>query len=336
MNTRISRLLVIATLLVHSCSTDFDLTADWKEITIVYGLLNVRDSVQYIKINKAFLDENTNALVIAQRRDSLYHKGDLTVKLEEWDDNNLLNTYSLIKVDANSEIGQKDTGIFANSPNYLYKLSNPINKDYAYKLVIQTNSGKTIAAQTSVVDTIKVTRPRQTILYNPLAISPAGRRVEWKTAKNAIIYELTIRFHYKEISLITLDTVAKFVDWKVFGNFKSDDANLSEEFELPEGGFLNFVCGQIGGSKSNVVRKVGNLDFIFYAGGETLSMYIDVIDAQSGLTSGQIHPEFTNVEGGIGIFSSRSFTIVKNIGLAAQAIDSLVNAPSYCDIDFIE
>ena len=46
------------------CETDFDTTAPYKDITIVYGLLDSKDSMQYIKINKAFLAEN-NVLTYA-------------------------------------------------------------------------------------------------------------------------------------------------------------------------------------------------------------------------------------------------------------------------------
>ncbi|MBL4656314.1 MAG: hypothetical protein JKY33_10880 [Bacteroidia bacterium] len=48
-----------------ACETDFEVNAPWKDITIVYGLLNQNDSVHFIKITKAFLVEG-NALDTAQ------------------------------------------------------------------------------------------------------------------------------------------------------------------------------------------------------------------------------------------------------------------------------
>ncbi|MEK0420454.1 MAG: hypothetical protein RLZZ161_305, partial [Bacteroidota bacterium] len=39
---------------------------------MVYGMLNANDSVQYIRIAKAFLNENTGALQVAKISDSLY------------------------------------------------------------------------------------------------------------------------------------------------------------------------------------------------------------------------------------------------------------------------
>jgi len=65
---------VILSVVFYSCKTDFNVVADWQDISIVYGLLDPTDTAQYIKINKAFLDKNTSALIIAQNPDSLYYQ----------------------------------------------------------------------------------------------------------------------------------------------------------------------------------------------------------------------------------------------------------------------
>ena len=76
-------LLALPALLV-SCSTDFDTTADYKEVMVVYGLLNQYDSVQYIKVNKAFLGDG-NALIMAENSDSINYGDILDVTLEKID-----------------------------------------------------------------------------------------------------------------------------------------------------------------------------------------------------------------------------------------------------------
>jgi len=37
-----------------SCETGFNAIADYKEIAIVYGVLNQEDTIHYLRINKAF------------------------------------------------------------------------------------------------------------------------------------------------------------------------------------------------------------------------------------------------------------------------------------------
>ena len=58
MRFTLSRLFVLLCVmqLVSSCSKDFKIDAPYKDITIVYGLLNISDTAHYVIIHKAFLD----------------------------------------------------------------------------------------------------------------------------------------------------------------------------------------------------------------------------------------------------------------------------------------
>ena len=64
--------IILVLLAFSSCENTVDINADWKETIVVYGLLDPNDSVQYIKVNKAFLNQNTSAYTVAQISDSLY------------------------------------------------------------------------------------------------------------------------------------------------------------------------------------------------------------------------------------------------------------------------
>ena len=64
--------LFITITFLTGCSNDFDLTENWQDITVAYGLLDQSQPVQYIRVEKAFLDPSTSALTIAQISDSLY------------------------------------------------------------------------------------------------------------------------------------------------------------------------------------------------------------------------------------------------------------------------
>jgi len=58
---------------VQSCSTDVDINAPWKDITVVYGLLNQNDNIHYIKVNKAFLGD-ASAYEMAAISDSVNYQ----------------------------------------------------------------------------------------------------------------------------------------------------------------------------------------------------------------------------------------------------------------------
>ena len=76
-------------MILTSCSNEIDITSDYKDITVVYAVLNQNDSVQYVKIYKAFLGDE-DAFIMAQSTDSFYHQDVLEVTLERWK-NNLLS-----------------------------------------------------------------------------------------------------------------------------------------------------------------------------------------------------------------------------------------------------
>jgi hypothetical protein len=89
--------LFIVLFISTSCDKTLNVNAEWKDITIVYGLLDQNDSVQYIKITKAFLGEG-DALTFSKIADSSNYKEKLEVTMEEWDkptqyDSTLKNVY---------------------------------------------------------------------------------------------------------------------------------------------------------------------------------------------------------------------------------------------------
>src|SRR5690606_16691935 len=108
----ISKLLLLSLgLSLVSCSDDLELITDWKEIPVVWGFLEIGDTAQYIRVEKAFLDGQTSALVIAKNPDSLYFK-DIDVRLVNESSG---QTYTLQKVDGNLEGYPREPGIFADA-----------------------------------------------------------------------------------------------------------------------------------------------------------------------------------------------------------------------------
>ena len=77
------RLLVVLTAVLagsvwYGCSTDFDVNAEWRDVTVIYGLLDQADSVHYIKVTKAFLGAG-DAYHMAAVKDSSHYEN---VKVE--------------------------------------------------------------------------------------------------------------------------------------------------------------------------------------------------------------------------------------------------------------
>ena len=62
---KITFIFLLTSLLFTSCESDFDINADWEEVTVVFGLLDQSQEKQFIRINKAFLG-NESAYLMAQ------------------------------------------------------------------------------------------------------------------------------------------------------------------------------------------------------------------------------------------------------------------------------
>ena len=304
------------------CKTDFDIDAPYKEITVVYGLLNTSDTVQWVRINKAYLGKG-NALVMAQQPDSINYPDILDVKLEEYSNDVLQRT---IQLKRDSGI-QKEPGIFATSPNILYRTdtADRINQANEYKLVVYNReTSKFITAQTVVVDSLFITSPSG---YPGTTVDLVNDfRVKWSKVDDGDAYQVVIRFHYDEIPLSNLsDTLHKYVDW-VFPVLEN-----ASEMSIEGNTFFSFIGTQVKPDVS-VKRFIKGLDFIFSVGAKEFYTYVLVNHPPSGVE--QNIPQYTNVDGGIGIFSSRLNQQIDNVRLNSESIDSLVSGSYTYGLNF--
>lgn len=320
---------IILILLFFSCSTDFDVNADWQDITIVYSLLSQKDSVHYVKVNKAFLGES-DAYEMALQSDSTQYNSDISVKLERWkkDENQISQIISLEKFtdiikDSLNIYG--NTGIFATDNNIIYKTTDSIFSDSEYKLVVEVpNKKEIITATTGLISDFRIIFPgtdRPPAIH--LADYDSEFNVKWQSAINGRLYELIIRFNYLEIE--NKDTLNKFIDWQfpnqLAKNLRSENDLAETMYQQINGeSFFEFVAHKID-ENPNVIRVAQNLDFIFNVAGEELSNYIQISQPSNSIS--ETKPEYTNITNGKGIFSCRYNKVIPNKKLSTQTIDSL-------------
>lgn len=325
----------LALLLIFGCSTDFPVTTGWKDVTIVYGLLDASDTAQYIKINKAYLDPQTNALQLAQIPDSIYYD-ELDVRLEEISNGQTVKSIPLTRVDGNLEGYVKDSGIFAQSPNYLYKTTEALNTASTYRLIItQPDNGKQTTSTTPVIDNFSVIRPTPQIKLNLL---PGFKyNISWISARDGKIYALVMRLHYTEYRFSDPAYEAtKYADWVLFTSQRSlnTDGGLNMDFDLDADLFYTWLRSAIP-EDDDAYRRIGHADFLFSVGGEALDTYKQVFLAQQGLTSGQSLPTYTNIQNGLGLFSTRYYKTVSGIPFENRTIDSIACRPQTKHLNFL-
>ena len=138
------------------------------------------------------------------------------------------------------------------------------------------------------------------------------RTIGIEKSENGIIYQLDIRFNYLE-------------------NGDSNSLVWSQPLEIFEGGnmqskiegvkFFNFLSQNLE-HDNTVVREFLNLDLIMTVGTENLNIYIKVNEPITGIV--QQRPQFTNINNGIGLFSSRYTHTESGIGLTEETKNYLI------------
>ena len=287
-----------------SCKTDFDVAAPYKETMVIYGLLNPTDHPQYIRVSKAYLGEG-NSLIMAQERDSIYYGSILNVTLQRLSSSGVVLQESSMTRDTTIP---KDSGIFYYPYQVIYSSPDSMRFDSKYKIkVTNTQTGLTASAETKIVGSFLVDHPTD---HGP-GVSPnfnftlAGiYNPDFYPAPNGYVYNLKIRFHYKDLIIATNDSTEKYVDWDLGDQVGAGQPKITYTMFRPD---LYRVVGSTVLSVDTTVieRKISSppIEFIFTAGSEDLYTYQQLIAPSIGIV--QDRPLFTNVENGIGLVTSK-------------------------------
>lgn len=331
--------------LMSSCSTDFEVNAPYRPYTIVYGLLDMADTAQYIRIQKAFLDEHLSSIDMAQTNDSSYYDpAILSVHLKEMNNGVVLNDYVLDRVDLADEGYPKNVpGSFSGpNKNYAYKYKGPLSYLNSYRLVI-TNSktGEVDSAETAVILNQRTPQPfgftsQQFNDITRIAFSAPGKNVftlQSNIPSNAGMTEAVLRMHWvNKTGTVQQNDSA---DYLIPANaFKS--SNVIAVYDPYQIDIQNFLKSAVGPASAGTERYLDSTDIYVWAGAVEYTTYVTVNNAQGGLTSDQIHPTYTNIKGRnvLGLFSSRTFIVRRNIGPTYPSLDTLMNKESLKPLNF--
>lgn len=300
--------LIIAGL--SSCETDFDVTAEWKDIPVVYGLLDQNDSVHYVKVNKAFLGDG-NLLEYAQNQDSSLYD-DIKVIMEEIDDGELRRA---IQMDT-ATIHNKDSGAFFYPDQILYTTGTEnaiyLNKNYSYRLKVidkPTNNVKA-SASTNLVHGMVLTQPRITPNMEVHFPDYGTKSVEWLSAVNGTRYQVKIYFNYEE-RMKNGNTVRRTLTWNPFEVQQIKDTTGGKEMKtaFENEAYYDFIAENVPYEDTDKEEQVNlrvakNFTFEVSVASQVFDKYMEIYQPSESIV--QYRPEYTNISNGIGLFSSRT------------------------------
>lgn len=280
--------------ILSSCSTDFKVNAEKKEILVSYGLLDPSQPKQYIRLYKAFLVEG-NAIEYAKNNDLSINNA--TVLIKGYDNNGALaQTITLTP-----EVINKPTGEFYPTET-VWTTTEALNPALQYELYAQLSDGKTITSN-------KITLSNGLNISFP--ISATTLRLERKntmryqfsgTSIKAVDIEALFLYSYKDFTTNTFtdDTI----QW-ILGRSLVPQYNGTEYiYPIPEDAFADLVNTILPESKrTNKEYYAGKLIFKITGAGKELYDYMRVNAPDNGFQ--ETKPEYTNINGGYGLFSSR-------------------------------
>lgn len=316
----------------NSCRSEVDIAGNYQETTVVYGLLNQYDTVQYVRIQKAFL-VNDNVLDYTKVPDSIYYKPeDLTVVIEKLNPNSNMVEQTITMTPTQLP---KDSGIFASGNMLIYKTNAALDSSRIYRLkVTNLKSGKVTTGKTKLVNGLVIKNPNSfsTTSANLNPPSKNGYDIRWKPANNAVLYQVVITFDFIETDVITGNSKADSIVWSFASVYRTGSGDIT--YNLPHNSFFQYVKEKVP-YKENVQRKIGKLNFRIYAGTDELYQYTNINKPSTGLI--QEKPLYTNIENGLGIFSARAFFDRKDVELTKSPTRDTLRLGQYTgNLGFIE
>ena len=302
-------ILLAAGSLLRQCKP-IDLTADYKDITVTYGFLNIKDNVHYFKIYRGYLTDG-NAYDVAGEWDKIYYPVDsIEVILQEFRDGQLLRSAVL---DTTTMI-PKDEGYFHNPKQLLYYSDWQLDVENIYKLVIRRHtSGDEIYAQTVMVGDFSIRRPM--VSWNMCYEQPY--KISFFSAENAAMYDLFLTFYYIEVDNSTGAIEHKQITRRINGDYiRATSGNeVSYIGFIPETFFTTIIQGIE--TNERVTRYIDSIDgqpyhcirLTAWAADQNYLTYREVSNPGTSIVQNRL--EYTNFvsnnESAYGLLASRNY-----------------------------
>lgn len=290
------------------CNTKFSVNGEYVETPVVHFLLDQGEDYQFLKLNRTFLQEG-NANEFAKQPE-LSNFENVVATITEIKDGSTLRTWTL----EDTIIKNKKEGAFYGPEQKLYFFkvdsdddNDKLREDAFYRLKIDIDNGNhIITGQTQLVGGVDITYPKPQLSLNfaEFDVPANGYRstpITFSRSPDAGIFNLRIRFEYNEF--IGSAYEKKSLIWSVGDITNSGITSSSATISADGEQFYQFVQNNIPVNPNVTKRTVSSFELILVGGSNDLYTYMLTNEPSSSLA--QNKPTYSNVDGALGIFSSR-------------------------------
>ena len=295
--------------LLSSCRHEVDLFGDYREIPVIYGLLDAKADTNFVKITRSFYTLG-DAYPVAMNPDSSHYPGRLDVRLTEYCNGERIREIVLDTI----TIGNKQQGVFYAPKQKLYytteKLGhNTDSRKYSYMLAVALPDS-TLHVKADLVGS------------NNFKVKSLA--VNFRDGRHRIVFPMS------SVSTTFAIPVPRTMRWKV-GNYEDYYlANHTAEdgsyvFNYRPETFYSVLREFLGDDTltDGVVRFIGDypIELVISACGKNLRQYIYFNDPANSVNPGD--PDFSLINGGLGVFSSR-MTLCRKLRLGGETVPELM------------
>lgn len=317
MNNILKKIVFLAVLaLFYSCDNDIDLNADYQTYPFVYCILDQDDTTHYVRVGKSF-QTDVDIDDIDNLEDSIYYE---TIDV---------SIYHLINGNRSQTISftpnlnfPKEEGYFPNTSHTVFSSNETFysNNEYELEIIIE-DSPDIITAKTKLLSDVVLNSEYYSPLFKLNFALSTPQLIEWQHVENVKLYDVFMRFHYKEI--MNFDTTDHYFDFPIQSIIHTTELNMNDiSIDIAASTFYNHINSNI--DENEEVRRIfTKVDLGFSLFAKELHAYMEISEniGNTGLTL--TNYDFDNIQNGIGVFSSQKTTIIPGFDITNRSIDTL-------------
>jgi len=330
---RVLRILVIGivallvAIYMMGCTEEVDMVAYGPPVNIVYCLLNPGKETQYVRIGRSYNGASLD-LNHSPPKDSITWNKDFLVYVEERDAQDMISQIYQFQPVASIE---KDTGFFPVNGLSVYKSDFKPILLHTYNLYVHFVDDDKITSGTTII-------PGKVEIIDPKPIP--GRKINlqtgsnftirWKPVEKGGIYQSYFNITYKEIGSLGTEIKNILFHSSVFVEISPP---LMLERTISGNRFISQCINQVD-STISATREVINVSFEMFVGGEDYGFFVNSQLGDNNLSTA--FGEYTNLNNGIGIFSSVTKYEISNLELSNTTLDELAYSDKTRHLGFLD
>ena len=325
---RLFLLLTFSFVFFTSCEVEFSPNASWKEIPVIYCVLDQDDftagDTTWVRVERCYLGDGS-IYTYSSISDSInYPQGSIDVRILVY-----RNGACIDSIQCRDTLREREDGDFAHHLQPIYYTTQRLQEDCYYKVEVRRAESRSLMAYTDSIPLITcstnvIRKPYNTEIFgffDRTSGNVPSFLMEWYAMDNARRYQPFVRFYYGE------DGDTNYVD-VLGGSVNSGNGSTILSTSLTRDGFLKNLELQLQ-NDTNPKRYLKLVDVYLTACDENLNNYISTVN--SGSSIDQSTHSYTNVHcctdgtvvDGVGIIAARRTHIYKTLEADASMVPNV-------------